>query len=212
MSIESVLEADLDWRAAELAALRIQVATAPSGSLQESAGLRAIWIMLYAHYEGFCKYAIDVYLDTLEGEGLQRSVCNDVIARFSLEKRFRDFRSDTASSSCWNFFTAALPAALTDQLRFEVRPQTKSNLWPSLLRENCDAVGLSITTLNEQESKLKTLVGRRNDIAHGQKNVIRNLPEYKKYEDAAFTVLYALALDISEAVASRRHVRATLPA
>jgi hypothetical protein len=48
------IEEDLDWREAELASFKILISSAPKGSVRESALLRAIWALLYAHYEGFC--------------------------------------------------------------------------------------------------------------------------------------------------------------
>ncbi len=51
------LEEDLDWRIAELGILKTQVVSARKGSDRYQVMLRALWAMLYAHYEGFCKFA-----------------------------------------------------------------------------------------------------------------------------------------------------------
>lgn len=51
------LEDDLDWRQAELASLKSQVIKATNGSVMHQVLLRAMWALLYAHYEGFCKFA-----------------------------------------------------------------------------------------------------------------------------------------------------------
>lgn len=208
MSVDRQLEADLDWRAAELAALRLQLLTAPTGSTLETAALRALWIMLYAHYEGFAKFAFELYLDELERSGVTRAECIESLTVLSLEQDFKSLRGDMSRDACWNFFSQALPTALQKKLKFEVRPSTQSNLWPNVLQENCDSVGLSIATLTENTTKLATLVSRRNDIAHGQRNIIQSLDEYRKYEEAAFDVMYALAIEIADVLHRRSYMRA----
>jgi len=54
---EYELEQDLNWREAELASLKVLVAEATAGTVSHQALLRALWAMLYAHYEGFCKFS-----------------------------------------------------------------------------------------------------------------------------------------------------------
>ena len=52
------IEADLDWRESELAVLRKHLLSTTVGSTQETTFLRTNLAMLYAHYEGFCKFAL----------------------------------------------------------------------------------------------------------------------------------------------------------
>jgi hypothetical protein len=207
MTLDKQLEADLDWRAAELAALRLQLATTQPGSTLAVAGLRALWIMLYAHYEGFVKFALEIYLDELERTGVVRDDCITALTLFSLEQEFRTLRSDLSSEALWEFFKISLPAALQQNLSFPVRPQQRSNLWPNLLAEDCRLVGINIPSLAGNEKKLSTLVARRNEIAHGKRNIIRDLDEYKKYEEAAFDVMYGLAIEMAEKLRSRSYLQ-----
>jgi hypothetical protein len=99
MSWARQLEADLDWREGELASLKHQVVTAKSGSVAERSLLRAIWAMLYAHYEGFCRFALNVYLKELENSGIARAKCLEPLAIFSLRKDFREFRGQWSDQS-----------------------------------------------------------------------------------------------------------------
>ena len=49
------LEEDLSWREGEIASLKLAiVAAVPS---RRAPLLRAAWALLYAHYEGFCRFA-----------------------------------------------------------------------------------------------------------------------------------------------------------
>lgn len=88
------LEDDLDWREAELASLKKQVVTAPKGSVTQQVLLRAIWALLYAHYEGFCKFAWDLYLNELQNARVKRKDCKDEIAKLSLQKQFKELKGN----------------------------------------------------------------------------------------------------------------------
>jgi len=190
---EKQIEQDLVWREAELATLKILATGADAGSTRHQALLRALWTMLYAHYEGFCKYAWDTYLDHLQTTGVERSDCVEAIARFSLEEHFRKFRGDLSAEAIWRFCTSDFPALLGSQVSFGRRLETQSNLWPDLCRNNSASVGLPHSAVDRQHTRLKSLVARRNEIAHGQPLVVRSVQEYQEYENAAFDVMYELA-------------------
>ncbi|MBR8826692.1 MAG: hypothetical protein DSM107014_02110 [Gomphosphaeria aponina SAG 52.96 = DSM 107014] len=55
------IEQELDWRERELTSMKILVITTKNNSTKQA--LRSLIVMLYAHYEGFCKFAWDLYLN-----------------------------------------------------------------------------------------------------------------------------------------------------
>jgi len=57
------IENDLRWREAELASLKAHAISTRSNDVAHKAALRAIWAMLYAHYEGFTKFCWELALD-----------------------------------------------------------------------------------------------------------------------------------------------------
>jgi hypothetical protein len=57
------------------------------------------------------------------------------------------------------------------------------------------------------ESLLKALVRRRNDIAHGRRELIRDLDEYEKYERAAFETMYELGLSVVECLEEKTYLK-----
>ncbi len=73
---------------------------------------------------------------------------------------------------------------------------TQSNLWPSVLSELLMDADLSTSVVDKHSAKLKTLVARRNGIAHGENNFISDYLYYKGYEDAVYEVMYDLAFQI----------------
>jgi hypothetical protein len=75
---------------------------------------------------------------------------------------------------------------------------TKSNLWPAVLIDLMETADLDVAKVKEHEMKLKTLVSRRNKIAHGEHNIIEELDYYKTYEDAVYEVLYDIAIQVDK--------------
>ncbi len=122
------LEEDLDWRQAELVSLKLLVADSAKGGTRERTLLRALWTLLYAHYEGFCKFAWDFYLDTLESAKCYRNTCSIPIARFSLATRFKQLRGNLTNESLWSAFTSEFDVWMKEMACFEQKLETDSNL------------------------------------------------------------------------------------
>ena len=197
------LEADLKWREAELASLKLLVSDSSHGTIRNQVLLRALCALLYAHYEGFCKFAWDYYLGSLEKTQVLRHECVDQIAKTSLLKEFKEMRGDTSPEAIWDFCTNRFQLLMQEKLVFILKLETASNLWPALLISNSSSVGLDCSLARDHATKLKGLVTRRNDIAHGQKMMIRDLDEYQAYENAAIVVMHELAISVLEALESR---------
>ncbi|MEH1986345.1 MAE_28990/MAE_18760 family HEPN-like nuclease [Nostoc sp.] len=201
------LEDDLDWRQAELASLKSQVIKATNGSVMHQVLLRAMWALLYAHYEGFCKFAWDLYLDELKNSGVKRKECKDEIARLSLQKQFKELKGDLSLENLWKFTQTGLKSLLEENIDFQIKLETESNLYPNIFRENSLQVCLDCTLVEQYQIELRTLVRRRNDIAHGQKMIIKDLKEYQKYEDAALEVMHELAISIVDSLDNKLYLR-----
>lgn len=202
-----VLENDLSWREAEIASLKLLIADAKPGSVRERSLLRALWTMLYAHYEGFFKFAWDFYLDTLQSFGLSRAEAVDAVARFSLAKEFRVLRGNLSSEALWSCFIADFDQWMRDRLTFDIKLETNSNLWPSVALKNSQQVGLPSAQVENNDLKLRSLVARRNEIAHGKQLVIKSLSEYQPYEDAVVLAMHELAVGVIEALEDRKYLK-----
>jgi hypothetical protein len=201
------IEEDLAWREAELAVLKHQIGQFAIGTVQQQTLLRALWALLYAHYEGFCKFAWDLYLDALEKTGLRRIDCKDAIVAYSLRSEFRQLKTTFSDAEIWEFCTVAFPSLLNEALKFGTRLDTESNLRPEVYRANCQKVMLPHLMADHHEAKLKALVGRRNEIAHGKRQVIQSLSEYQEYENAAFYVMCELGVAIVESLEGQLYRR-----
>jgi len=190
------LEEDLTWRETELVILKKQAVLVSKDSDRYQTLLRALWTMLYAHYEGFCKFAWELYLDELQKATVKRKECRDEIVKLSLQKQFKELKGDLSTERLWKFGSNEFAQMLEENLEFNIKLETQSNLHPDLFKENSRQAGLTCILIEKYEIELKALVARRNEIAHGQKMIIRDINEYEKYENAALEVMHELAISI----------------
>ncbi len=196
--LERQVEADLDWRHAELAIFRELLTIDTVTPIRKSVLFRGAWALLYAHYEGFCKYALQLLADYIRALPNCASLAHPTFLFFH-DKSMREAKS-FPTAAAYEFFRVTV-----DELRGRSPPEvvidTKSNLWPSLLDELLSAMDLDGYGVLDQPNMIKTLVARRNDIAHGQKVFIADLTYYLEYENVTRNVMYALALAVIDRAA-----------
>jgi hypothetical protein len=190
------IEDDLKWREAEMASLKILSASTKHGSDRQRALLRAIWAMLYAHYEGFCKFCWDLLLTEIEKTLINRNDLREEIAILSLRRVFKNLRANSSDQQMWDFFTTQFAEELTRPAAFPFRLETQSNLWVNVAEENNAAVGLKCSSFARYKNEINRIVSQRNEIAHGKKLVISDLHFYQPFEDAAFLVMHDLAVAV----------------
>lgn len=214
------LDKNLDWREQELAALKLKIVEdmpkppAPPGPAYKAL-LRAIWAMLYAHYEGFWSFAMSLYLERLEQIGVARQNCVDVLAEFSLQQHLREFRRGVPDAKCIEFFKTHFPRLLASRIDFHRNKSNEyvlkgySNLWPEALADSVDSAGIRRTLIQHNDARLYLLVDRRNQIAHGKDTPVADLAEYQKYENHVFDVMHELAIHIIDSIVQREYMHSS---
>ena len=196
MKTDVVLEEDLKWREAELASLKRLAINSPIESVAYQSLLRAMWALLYAHFEGFTKFCWDTIFDHIQSENIQTKQLNTKFVLLALEKDFKCLRGGLDAGSLWEFFETRMPSSLENHAVFpeDSRLKTDSNLWPNVFERETEKLGITCNELKRHRSRIKTLVARRNDIAHGKSMTIKNLAEYHEYENAALCLMHELAI------------------
>lgn len=202
MSVDIILEQDLKWREAELASLKRLAINATTEQVAYRALLRAMWALLYAHFEGFTKFCWDTVLDHVQSAAIPAGGLDTKFALLALEPRFRNHRANLDSNSIWSFFEVGLPQALLAAAEFpdDSRLKTESNLWPNIFERESDRLGIQCDELHKHRNRIKALVARRNDIAHGKNMVIATLTEYHEYENATLCLMHELAIKSIEII------------
>jgi hypothetical protein len=191
------IEQDLDWREAELAAMRLLIVGAKS-EFEKLVLTRAAWALLYAHFEGFTKFALTVYYDELQRLGKKVSDLPVETQCFSLRPKLKEIRNlptQDMLEALKNFSSGYLGVSCSFP-----DVDTKSNLYADTLNGLVIDAGINLPSLSLYNNKINTLVRRRNKIAHGEKDLISEFDYYISFEDAIKTILYDLALEIDRKI------------
>jgi hypothetical protein len=219
-SVRSELEYDLAWRKEEL--VRIRNLIFDQGDEVSRDQLRRTYVvMLYAHFEGYCRLAFSTYVAEINAAGLKRREVVTALRAGSMTSVFRAYENRDAKCE---IFAKALPddSALHRLARqidlvgefgafeskdFELDPetivQTESNLKPVVLRKILYALGLPWDSLRGVEGAIYRMVNVRNDIGHGARKSGIKEDECAEF-DAAFVVAIQKITDlILEAVSNR---------
>ena len=192
------ITSDLDWRETELAALRILLANDGLTEGQRLILFRASWTMLYAHYEGFCKFALTVYFGALEASGAKYSEFKPKTQAFALTGKLKELRKrdDVELLLAILGFEGDV---LDNPVIFSEKVDTKSNLRPATLTWLLEAADLEIKSLRNHNHTLENLVNRRNKITHGERDIIRGFNYYIPCETAVKEIMG----DLAEAIGKR---------
>lgn len=204
---EQQVEQDLTWREAEMASLKLLLASAPNGTDRHRALLRACSAMLYAHYEGFCKFCWTLLLDTIEAGAHVRRDLAEPLARRAMGPAFKRLRGDTSDPSLWQFGTIDFQNELSQKAEFPEEVDTQSNLWPTLAQKINDSVGLNCPMFATNAAELSQLVGRRNKIAHGEKLEIANLRQFQTFEHVAWLAMHDLAIAVVDCIDNKTYLQ-----
>lgn len=204
---ESQIERDLLWREKELASMKRLAITNRDNEIVYRTILRASWATLYAHFEGFTKFVWELLLDRIEAEGVPAQALRKNFRTLALEKPFKALRGNFSSDSILEFFESGMNEFLRSPVVFneDCRLSTDSNLWPNVFERECAKVGITSKELDNVRSRIKTLVARRNDIAHGKNMTISSIDEYSQYEQAVLLVMHDLALQVLELIDNRAY-------
>jgi hypothetical protein len=223
-TVRAELEQERSWRSDELRLLKNQLSTF-SEEDDRAIFRRALVVMLYAHFEGFCRNALSVYVKALNAEGLLIRQVNWSLAASSLFDVFNKLHDKDRRSK---IFKKQLPedAQLHRYCRdreflealqqFEDLPlvldgerltSAESNLKPEVLRKLLFRLGLDHHLPDKWSGSISLLLGRRNNIAHGATRAGVDAGTYEDYERAANAMMDELVEAIFQCVLQQDYQR-----
>ncbi|MGF1476977.1 MAG: MAE_28990/MAE_18760 family HEPN-like nuclease [Geminicoccaceae bacterium] len=209
MSIIDQLEQELNWRESELGSLKLILNSTNTSEQQQRVLLRAAWALLYAHYEGFAKFCLTLFYDHLQRSDINCDSLPRATQVFALSKPLEQIRNKAPDEMLSRIQTFQDDHMVCAPDFPDV--DTKSNLWPSILSELLHTADIDNSIINKHEAKIKTLVSRRNEIAHGERNFIKKISYYNSFEYVVYEVMYDLTLAIDEKLCNYRPYRCLTP-
>lgn len=224
------LETEFTWRADEIRFLRNQLSNI--GKEQEQERYRkSLLVMLYAHYEGFCKTAFLIYINVINKETIQRKKANHSLIACSLNSVFKAYEDVSRKPDKYReIFKNTLPEErklqrFARQVDFVVNldsfldevvvvsdeiADTESNLWPVVLQKILFRLGLPEHSFKEYEGNIFKLVNLRNGVAHGKHKDGISESVYNNIEKAVFDIMQGVIVVIIDALKSQRFLRAVI--
>ena len=190
---------------------------------------KALVVMLYSHFEGFCKTAFSIYATTINQENLTCSNVTDQIIAASLARVFQDFENMDKKS---NIFRRDLPedtnihrfarqveliSALDEIWRLPVNipvdevVDTEANLKPPIMKKILYRLGLPHQAFKENEGKVHLLLNYRNNISHGTAKDGINEKTYLEIQTATMEIMSSMIKVLTEALIEEKYLRVTTP-
>lgn len=223
VQLRAELEADQAWRRDEIRFFQNQAAKLDTTE-RPNPFQRVLILLLYAHFEGFSRFALTLYVNTVNSTGMTCGEANSAIAAASLANLFRDLRDPQHKSE---EFRRDLPddtklhrfardrefiERVTDfTIRLVNIPDhvvdTESNLNPIVLRKNLYRLGLPYDLFKDFDKQLHQLLGYRNQIAHGERQWGIEHKTYESLRDATFAIMDEITREIMRALQEKRYQR-----
>ncbi len=182
--LRAELEAKRAWRDDEIRKLQ-NLGESLRAAEEKEQYRRALVLMLYAHFEGFCKFALSLYCSAINAAGVQCGQADVALAAASLADLFHDLRNPERKS---DIFRRSLPDdtklhVFAKEREFVQRstefmkravaiPDTavdmESNLTPTVLSKNLYRLGFRHDAFEQYYGDMNKLLEFRNKIGHGE--------------------------------------------
>ena len=218
------IEAEQAWREEEIRALQNMMATLPTEE-ERSKFRRTLVVMLYAHFEGFCKFAFSLYVREVNNARITCGGATYAIAAASIadvlealrnpQKKCDEFRHSLPDDEKLHRFardrefierTTEIESRIVE-IRDDI-VDVEDNLKPVVLRKILYRLGLPHTQFDQIEGQIHQLLNYRNGIAHG--SFRDGIPQnrYDGIYKAVYGIMNTVKREILAAISARRFLRA----
>jgi hypothetical protein len=218
------LEQELSWRFDEIRNLKnLEMSLATEDDRAKFR--KALVVMLYSHYEGYCKAAFSLYAGAVNSENLSCSEAEIRILASSFADVFKEYHNTDRRAKIFKYElpddpalrTFARQAELVDRIEILRRQKVKipvdtvvnveSNLKPDVIRKILFRLGLPPDAFDGHSAAIDQLIGKRNAIAHGAMKSGVSESQYAEVERAALFTMKSLKQMIWHALRNRSFSR-----
>jgi hypothetical protein len=162
---QSSISDELDRRREAVTRVKRVVAHVKGTTLEQTAALMAI-PMFYAHWEGYVKQTVGMYVEFVESKAMMPHQANSGIFAFSIKKKIKGL-IDNQSAAKMAEFAEWLIGVISAPVMFDDKSvDTKGNLSFNNLAALCDTLCIDVQALENDKKKIDALVHKRNNIAH----------------------------------------------
>ena len=183
---------------------------------------KSLVVMLYSHFEGFCKTILLIYVDYINSLNLKRKEVNEHLRAASMNNIFNSY--DNLDRKC-DTFRRTMPDDKVIHKEFrkidfilqfndfleEINKledniiNTESNLKFAILQKNLYRLGIDYNQFKPFERNINELVNLRNSIAHGSEKMGIGERKYNELENSVFNIMSNLILLINTIVVEEKY-------
>lgn len=211
--LRAQIEEEMSWRIEEILFFQNYCASILDEE-KRNKFRRALVLLLYANFEGFCRFALSLYVSAINASGIECKQASHAVAAASLDDVFGalrnssskaiEFRNKLPDDAKLHRFArekefierAALimnrPVAIPDSV-----VDTESNLKSAVLRKILYRLGLPFDQFAEFEPEVDTLLAVRNKIAHGETRAGITFKLYEQLRSSALRVMSGISASIT---------------
>jgi MAE_28990/MAE_18760-like HEPN len=177
---------------------------------------KSLVVVLYAHFEGFCVFALQHYLAAVNA---LRMPCQEVTSALIAGAWERVFNAMEHGDQKNKIFRQTLPNDVRLHRHWRRRHfvesiqefyklpveisehviDAESNLKPEILERNLFIIGLDHTFVEPHFDTIHNLLGRRNRLAHGEDRRGVSERDYEEFESSVFNICYLLIQHLEDA-------------
>jgi hypothetical protein len=173
--------------------------------LENTACLMAIPI-LYAHWEGFVKEAIQLYIEYVEAQGLPPARANPVLFTFMMRKKIRSLLSQQTIERMTDFSKWILKNAESPVTFDDKKVDTKSNLSFESLKEICSSIDIDVGSIQGHKKKIDALVHQGNNVAHTGRSQKVSVDEIGERADLVLSLITSFEAILAQCVHDESYV------
>lgn len=220
IEVREQMEAEFTWRKQEMIFLRNILGEINKEENQDKYR-KSLVVMLYSHFEGFCKTSLLIYVNYINSLNLKRKEVNENLRAASMNNIFKKY--DNPDRKC-DIFRTTLPDDTSIHKEFRKVDfiiqfnefledinkldddviNTESNLKFTILQKNLYRLGIDYVEFKSFEKDINQLVNLRNSIAHGSEKMGIKKHLYDKLENSVFNTMNNLILIINKIVLEER--------
>lgn len=228
MNIEDLwaeIEDEQSWREKELRFF-INFMSEIESEEEKEQYRRAVVLMLYAHFEGFCIFALRHFVKAVNAAQLSCKDVQPVIAAATLSDVFSAMRDPSAKC---DLFRNSLPDdtklhRLASEKAFlenvdgindrdviiaDEVIDAESNLKPKILSKNLYRLGLPHDLFVGIEGDINDLLGFRNKISHGEQRSGIDEDTFERLNKSALHVIKTVKREVMTALRNQNYLRVT---
>lgn len=214
--VRAQMEEELTWRKQEMMFLK-NILSEISKQDKQDKYRKSLVVMLYSHFEGFCKTILLIYVNYINCLNLKRKEVNENLRAASMNEIFKSY--DNPDRKC-DIFKRTLPDDPIIHKEFrkvdfiiqfnefldEINKlpddviNTESNLKFHILQKNLFRLGIDFEDFRQFEKNINQLVNLRNSIAHGSEKMGVKEKLYNSLESNIYDTMNKLILIIDNII------------